>query len=388
MNLRQALGSVVVLACVLYVQASPVLLTEDKSYDIEARSYEGALEPQLRGLPLAVNYDFPEHDEISSVYRRAPPVGKARPKKQPTIAAPAPVTPKNRPSVPPPASGPPTPQRKPSTPAPAPPNKRPMSPGPGPAPLPPNKRPSSPGPAPVTPNPAPKPPLGGTQQPGTPPTRPSPPGRVPPNQKPPQNQASCTVRRRGILTKRAFNINCPTASLTLGGATRAIQKLEGQGKSAVTYQVVNGWPDPYTGQNVLAFAKTAATDQLTTEATWLNRVGQLLASGQYDGRNFIVLRGAPGGDINGCKAEVRRSLIPQIVADAQHYVAQFHVLHRDIHPDNVLFDERFNPIKATLIDWGLAEQQPVWTAALADRVRAQADRTFLESEETRICVQW
>ncbi|KAJ8515203.1 hypothetical protein ONZ45_g7347 [Pleurotus djamor] len=425
MTLRQIISSSVLLACVLYVYASPIILTDDV-YDVEAPSYGTASESlQPGGLPYADNYYFPEEDDVFPLNRRGRGFKVRPPKKQPSV--PVPVIPKI-PSVPAPANGPAIPQQKPSTPAPAPPPapvpigpiKKPTIPGPTipqrkppvavPAPIPalPNKKPSSPRPASNAPNPAPKPPLGDAQKPGTLPAGAPQPARTPPKQKLPENHAACAVQRRGILIKRVFSTSCPTASLTLGGVTRPIVKIrdEDQGKSAITHSVSGGWPDHSTGQYVPAFAKTGRfpNHDFSREAASLHQVGQLLAEGQYDGRSFIVLRGIPGmkifgtqyygrlyyhylqrGDIEGCKAEVRQSLIPLIVQDVQRHVNQFRLFHTDIHPDNVLFDESVSPMMARLIDWGKAEQQPVWTANLADRARIQADRMFLESDDTKIC---
>ncbi|KAJ8502471.1 hypothetical protein ONZ45_g11734 [Pleurotus djamor] len=166
-----------------------------------------------------------------------------------------------------------------------------------------------------------------------------PPSKTPPKSTQPKNGASCLIRRGILLSKRTFETSCCT------------------------------------------------TDTFTEEAGWLRAVGQLLASGEYEGRNFIVFRGAPGthiagtdyfaglyakflqdGQIEKCKDEVRTTIIPLVVDSAEYYVKQYRVLHTDIHPDNVMFAQQNGQLKATLIDWGRAETQASWSEALAERV--------------------
>lgn len=44
-------------------------------------------------------------------------------------------------------------------------------------------------------------------------------------------------------------------TLKLGGIERTLTKVDDQGNSAITYKVNEGWPDPATHANVVAFAK-------------------------------------------------------------------------------------------------------------------------------------
>ncbi|KAJ8515202.1 hypothetical protein ONZ45_g7346 [Pleurotus djamor] len=237
--------------------------------------------------------------------------------------------------------------------------------------------------------------------PTTPNNRPPPPGQRPP----PTTGASCTIRRRGIaIAKRAFNTNCDEASLTLGGVTKPIKKVGQQGNSAITYQVTGGWPDPTNSQIVTAYAKTGKTtaETFASEIKWLGKTDQLLAEGKYEDRQFIVFHGVTGkadikatqywrslaekfmvkGDIDGCEAEFTKTLLPLILKEAKVYVDKFQVLHTDIQPGNVLWDNAGTD--PTLIDWGRAEEVASWNDAIATRVTKQANFSFLKGDE-KIC---
>ncbi|KAJ8469058.1 hypothetical protein ONZ45_g17022 [Pleurotus djamor] len=349
MTLRQILGASVILACVLTVHSSPISYGGDvENYDIQARDYESYdLALQLR--ELALGYAPSETDTFNVVHEKR--VTKAAP---PPKAKPAPV-------------------------------------------------PVKPAPVPARPKPAPAPaPAPGKPQPGT---RPPPPPSQPGNKPPPKNSASCQVRRRGLLLgKRAFDITCKSATLTLGTVTKTITQVGQQGNSAVTYQVAGGWPDPTTGQDVTAYAKTGKTpaETFASEIKWLGKTDQLLAEGKHEGRQFIVFHGVTGkldvtgttywknlaqkfmvkGDMAGCEAEVKKTLIPLIVNEAKVYVDKFQVLHTDVQPGNVLWDAA--GADPTLIDWGRAEEVASWSDAVAKRVTAQAEFSFLKGEE-RIC---
>ncbi|KAJ8502470.1 hypothetical protein ONZ45_g11735 [Pleurotus djamor] len=370
MNVRYILRSSVIFACVLSVISSPIFLDE-RTMDLDARGTEGTPEIlQLRELA----YNGHGYDHISVPERRAPPLKKnvsGTKKVSKTRKALKPVanqTPKKKPGV----DLATTPPKKPATPAPV------------------RQKTANQAP-PLRPN---------SQNSG------KPPARAPPKATQPKNGASCMIKRGFLLSKRAFDTSCSTATLTLNGVTRSMTKVADQGQSSVTYQVDNGWPDS-TGRNVLAFAKTGKrpTESFTEEINWLKKVGELLADGQYEGRNFIVFRGAAGkhiaatnyfggilteylqnGEIGKCKEAIRTTVIPLIVEEAEDYVNRYEVLHTDIHPDNVMFTEQNGRLKATLIDWGRAEAQKTWTQALSDRVKAQAIRSFVEGS-TGICVQ-
>ncbi|KAJ8515193.1 hypothetical protein ONZ45_g7332 [Pleurotus djamor] len=362
MNLRQIIGSSVVLACVLAVYSSPIVYGDDgESCDIQARGYENFdLALQLR--ELALSYAPSDSDDLDAVHdKRATKPAPAKPKAKP---APAPAKPKPAPAKPKPAPAPAKPK-----PAPAPAKPKPAS-------------------APAKPKPGSKPP-------------PSQPGNKPP----PKNSASCKVKRRGlILGKRAFDTTCKEATLTLGGVTKTISQVGQQGNSAITYQVVGGWPDPTTGKDVTAYAKTGKTpsETFSSEIKWLGKTDQLLAEGKYEGRQFIVFHGVTGklditgttywknlaqkfmmkGDMAGCEAEVKKTLIPLIVKEAKVYVDKFQVLHTDVQPGNILWDAA--GADPTLIDWGRAEEVASWSDAVAKRVTAQAEFSFLKGDE-RIC---
>ncbi|KAJ8515201.1 hypothetical protein ONZ45_g7345 [Pleurotus djamor] len=223
--------------------------------------------------------------------------------------------------------------------------------------------------------------------------------------KPAKNGASCAIRRRGILIgKRAFDPGCDEASLTLGGVTKPIKKVGQQGNSAITYQVTGGWPDPTNGQVVTAYAKTGKTpaETFASEIKWLGKTDQLLAEGKFGDRQFIVFHGVSGkkdivgttywknlaekfmrkGDIAGCEAEVKKTLLPLILKEAKVYVDKYKVLHTDVQPGNVLWDAAGTD--PTLIDWGRAEEVAAWDNAIADRVTKQATFSFLKGDE-KIC---
>ncbi|KAJ8462978.1 hypothetical protein ONZ45_g17738 [Pleurotus djamor] len=192
--------------------------------------------------------------------------------------------------------------------------------------------------------------------------------------------------------------------LVLNGVERTITKVADQGNSAITYKVDSpGWPDPFTGKNLVAYAKTgkSSTDKFKDEIKWLTKVDELLAAGKYNNREWIVFHGVDDkkdllmtkfgselwqlmlkGSVKECEAKLTTKL-PLIVAEAKAYVVKFGVLHTDIHPGNVLWDEAAS--EPTLIDWGRAEKVTGWTQQVEKRVVDQTYNTYLKSGETKIC---
>ncbi|KAJ8495296.1 hypothetical protein ONZ45_g12923 [Pleurotus djamor] len=189
-------------------------------------------------------------------------------------------------------------------------------------------------------------------------------------------------------------------ALTLNGITRGITQVPDQGNSAITYTVNGGWPDS-TGQDVIAIAKSTRRPggSFDDEPKWLARTEQLLAQGTFESRLWIVFRGVSGksriddtsffgssilpllfeADVDGCM----QALLPKValvVQEAQRFVDEFGILHKDLHPGNVLWDTQAT--SPTLIDWGLAEEVAEWTDALEQRVSAQVAFGLLRSPES------
>ncbi|KAJ8515206.1 hypothetical protein ONZ45_g7342 [Pleurotus djamor] len=207
--------------------------------------------------------------------------------------------------------------------------------------------------------------------------------------KPAKNGASCAIRRRNILTGEpdspAFNPACDEASLTLGLVTKLLKKVGSQGNSAITYQVTDGWPAHVKGEliNVTAYAKTGktGTEMFATETMWLEKIGQLLAKGKYKNRQFIVSVKFHK-DKDACREEFEKTLLPLIVKEAKVYVVHSQVLHTDIQPSNILWDDKAN--HPTLIDWGRAQEVTSWDDTVEKRVKRQATFSFLAGPQ-RIC---
>ncbi|KAJ8518552.1 hypothetical protein ONZ45_g4382 [Pleurotus djamor] len=189
-------------------------------------------------------------------------------------------------------------------------------------------------------------------------------------------------------------------ALTLNGITRGITQVPDQGNSAITYTVNGGWPDS-TEQDVIAIAKSTRRPggSFDDEPKWLARTEQLLAQGTFESRLWIVFRGVIGksriddtsffgssilpllfeGDVDGCM----QALLPKValvVQEARRFVDEFGILHKDLHPGNVLWDTQAT--SPTLIDWGLAEEVAEWTDALEQRVSAQVAFGLLRSPES------
>ncbi|KAJ8519836.1 hypothetical protein ONZ45_g3274 [Pleurotus djamor] len=187
-------------------------------------------------------------------------------------------------------------------------------------------------------------------------------------------------------------------TLTLGDVTRTITKVADQGDSAITYKVDGpGWPDPFTDINLVAYAKTgkSSSASFTEEIKWLSKVQELLAAGKYNGRNWIVFSGVEGkteilytdaiqdawkkGQA-ACQAAVE-ARVPLIIAEVKTYVVRYGILHRDVHPGNVLWDKAATT--PTLIDWGIATEEKSW-AKVEKQVNQQVERMFLTGP-TRPC---
>ncbi|KAF4565708.1 hypothetical protein EYR36_002286 [Pleurotus pulmonarius] len=184
--------------------------------------------------------------------------------------------------------------------------------------------------------------------------------------------AQCSFTANG-KAKRAFSPSCDTASLTLGGVTRSITKVANQGNSAITYKVDDGWPDPTDGKIVTAYAKTGSSVSFADEAHWLGKTDQLLAEGTVDGHNFIVFHGVTDkkhlagtkyfvdhlapvmmGQPNFSKCEaLMKQKLNLVVQEVKTYVIKYGILHTDVQPGNILWDEAAND--PTLIDWGRAK---------------------------------
>ncbi|KAF4587993.1 hypothetical protein EYR38_009954 [Pleurotus pulmonarius] len=217
--------------------------------------------------------------------------------------------------------------------------------------------------------------------------------------------AQCSFTANG-KAKRAFSPSCDTASLTLGGVTRSITKVADQGNSAITYKVDDGWPDPTDGKNVTAYAKTGSRPGVSfaDEAKWLGKTAQLLAEGTVDKHDFIVFHGVKDkkhlastkyfvdhlapvmiGQSNFAKCE---TLINQkldlVVQEVKTYVMKYGILHTDVQPGNILWDEAATD--PTLIDWGRAEDVGIghWTPEIGKKVREQAEFSHLHGQE-KLC---
>ncbi|KAL4258664.1 hypothetical protein AB1N83_011116 [Pleurotus pulmonarius] len=213
--------------------------------------------------------------------------------------------------------------------------------------------------------------------------------------------AQCSFTANG-KAKRAFSPSCDTASLTLGGVTRSITKIADQGNSAITYKVDDGWPDPTDGKNVTAYAKTGSRPDVSfaDEAKWLGKTYQLLAKGTVDKHDFIVFHGVKDkkhlastkyfvdhlapvmiGQSNFAKCE---TLINQkldlVVQEVKTYVMKYGILHTDVQPGNILWDEAATD--PTLIDWGRAEDVGIghWTPETKKKVREQAEFSHLHGQ--------
>ncbi|KAF9495478.1 hypothetical protein BDN71DRAFT_864797 [Pleurotus eryngii] len=353
MQFRQLTCTSVLLACAIAVFAAPApvrMIERGVDQDVEVRSW---------GPSNA--HDVVDTYRAAVLEARTPQRSRARPAARPAAAprpnvAPAPVAPAPRPNT--------LPAQRPNTP----PAQRPNTP-------PPAARPNTPAPKLTTTSAS-----SGTQ----------------PTQKPAGDQ--CGAKSNG-KSKRAFSTTCDTNSLTLGRVTRPITKVADQGNSAITYRVDGGWPDPSTGSLVTAYAKTGPRpgSTFTEEAMWLQKTGQLLAEGRYDGNNFIVFRGVTGKtelvgttffrdqlsavamgetDRTRCEALLRPKLA-LIVQEVKAYVDRYGILHTDIQPGNILWDS--TATRPTLIDWGRARDVGVgqWSAQLEASVTQQAEFSHL-----------
>ncbi|KAG9223484.1 hypothetical protein PLEOSDRAFT_1111200 [Pleurotus ostreatus PC15] len=210
------------------------------------------------------------------------------------------------------------------------------------------------------------------------------------------------------LNQQAFGTGClvfADATLTLNGITRNLTRVSEQGNTAITYSVNEGWPPPGSTTNAIAYAKSGRTSgqTFTDEIKWLGRINQLYAQGRFNNLNWIVFQGVANkmhiastayfanvllpllrvGNVEACKTQFRNNKIPLIVAQAKYYVDNFQVLHSDLHPGNVLWDNQAT--SPTLIDWGTAKDTPSWTTAVATQVTNQVEFSHLTGSEA-ICV--
>ncbi|KAG5219537.1 hypothetical protein IMY05_C4845000500 [Salix suchowensis] len=163
----------------------------------------------------------------------------------------------------------------------------------------------------------------------------------------------------------------PLDTLKLGDIERTLTKVGDQGNSAITYKVDEGWPDPTTHANVVAYAKKGKTllEKFEEEIKWLTRIDDLLANGVYESYHWIVLRGVAdkmdlastpwywknklSEDYNKCIQEIQPKL-DAVITVVKDYVDKFRVLHLDLQPGNILWDEKAQ--HPSLIDWGRAEE--------------------------------
>ncbi|KAF7430914.1 hypothetical protein PC9H_006629 [Pleurotus ostreatus] len=190
-------------------------------------------------------------------------------------------------------------------------------------------------------------------------------------------------------------------TLKLGGIERTLTKVDDQGNSAITYKVNEGWPDPATHANVVAFAKKGKTllEKFEEEIKWLTRIGDLLANGVYESYHWIVLRGVVdkvdlastpwywnhglAGNYNNCIKEIEPKL-DLVTAVVKDYVEKFQVLHLDLQPGNILWDKEAK--YPSLIDWGRAKEVAHWSDDIQKAVKTQLEFAHFKGE-TKVCFQ-
>ncbi|KAL4259900.1 Protein kinase domain-containing protein [Pleurotus pulmonarius] len=190
-------------------------------------------------------------------------------------------------------------------------------------------------------------------------------------------------------------------TLKLGDIERALTKVDDQGNSAITYKVDDGWPDPTTHANVVAYAKKGKTtlEKFEEETKWLTRIGDLLANGVYESHHWIVFRGVVdkvdlastpwywnnklAGNYNKCIQEIQPKL-DLVIAVVKDYVDKFQVLHMDLQPGNILWDKEAQ--HPSLIDWGIAKEAAHWSDEIQKAARAQLEFAYFKGA-TKICFQ-
>ncbi|KAG9224073.1 hypothetical protein CCMSSC00406_0010007 [Pleurotus cornucopiae] len=175
-------------------------------------------------------------------------------------------------------------------------------------------------------------------------------------------------------------------TLKLGGIERTLTKVDDQGNSAITYKVNEGWPDPATHANVVAFAKKGKTllEKFEEEIKWLTRIGDLLANGVYESYHWIVLRGVVDKVDLACRRPEIEPKLDLVTAVVKDYVEKFQVLHLDLQPGNILWDKEAKYL--SLIDWGRAKEVAHWSDDIQKAVKTQPEFAYFKGE-TKICFQ-
>ncbi|MBX3469698.1 MAG: SUMF1/EgtB/PvdO family nonheme iron enzyme [Planctomycetes bacterium] len=144
-----------------------------------------------------------------------------------------------------------------------------------------------------------------------------------------------------------------------------IERLLGRGGMGAVYAGVDPRTDAHVAIKVLAAVDGQARARFRREGVAQAAVDRhpnvlrVLGAGEQDGAPFLVMELAEGGDL---AARLRAGPLPpreaaRVVADLARGLAHVHragILHRDLKPQNVLFDAAGTP---RLVDFGIARVQ-------------------------------